>query len=334
MPSPSGRTWRSDIALMLSDKWFVYWDSFNFFFGCPLCWGIFLSIPSFAHKKIAGTHLFFDFVTMHVKWLHRFTAIVNLTKDATIERWGGVGGCDWPKHKCFAKTKLKIHVRQLRSITCLIICLWALSKMFCTFVVPVQNPMAHSFSFALGSSILNECESQIILRPPFLNAWKCGKVKNVGRVAHGRPTLLTIAKGGRSSWRTMHEWCLGSNMSSTKHVGDLKMSSYVCWITSGGVKLVHIHKNWWIHEPTEVESTYIGSPIQALICCHPTKIVGLISFNGGTFSKKYAHGCICDCYKCCTTRINSQNKPNMGSKNLQPIPAYERPWHDHLKMTN
>jgi hypothetical protein len=29
-------------------------------------WGIFLSIPSFAHKKIVGIHLFFDFVETHM----------------------------------------------------------------------------------------------------------------------------------------------------------------------------------------------------------------------------------------------------------------------------
>jgi hypothetical protein len=66
-------------------------------------------------------------------------------------------------------------------------------------VVPMQNPMAHSLSSALGSSILDEWESQIIPGPPFLNARECGKLKNVGRAIHGRPTLLTIAKGGRSS---------------------------------------------------------------------------------------------------------------------------------------
>ncbi len=161
--------------------------------------------------------------------------------------------------------------------------------------------------------------------------WK--KLKIVGRAACGRPTLLTIAKSGRSSWRTTHEWHLGSNMSSTKHVDDLRMSSYACWITSGGVKLVHIHQNQWAHEPTEVTSTNIGWQIQALIYCHPTKTIGLESPNGGTFSNKYAHGCIYDCCKCCTTWINSHNKPDMGSKNPWPVPAFEKPWHNHPKMT-
>ncbi len=46
------------------------------------------------------------------------TTIVDLAKGVTIKRWGGVGGCDWPKHNSSVKTKLKIHVRQLKSITC------------------------------------------------------------------------------------------------------------------------------------------------------------------------------------------------------------------------
>jgi hypothetical protein len=78
-------------------------------------------------------------------------------------------------------------------------------------------------------------------------------------------------------------------MSSTKHVGDLGMSSYVRWITFDGARLIHIHRNRWACELTEVTSTYIGLLIQALIYCHPTKTVGLESPNGGTFSNKYAH---------------------------------------------
>jgi hypothetical protein len=69
----------------------------------------------------------------------------------------------------------------------------------CIIAVLVQNPMARSFSFALGSSILDECEFEIIHGPPFLNAQECEKFKNVGKATHGRPTLLTITKGDRSS---------------------------------------------------------------------------------------------------------------------------------------
>jgi len=132
-----------------------------------------------------------------------------------------------------------------------------------------------------------------------------GKFKNVGMVVHGWPTLLTTSKGGQSSWRTTHEWHPRSNMSSTKHVGDLGMSSYARWITFGGARLIHIHRNRWARELIKVASTYIDLLIQALIGCHPAKTVGLESPNGGTFSNKYAHGCICDYCKCCVTGINS-----------------------------
>ncbi len=111
---------------------------------------------------------------------------------------GRAGGCDWSKCLYFAKVKLKIHVMQLRSILCPKICLWAASKIFGTTMVQVcQNPMAHYYSYTLGSFVLYEWESQIILKPPSLNAWKCGKFKNVIRATCGRPTLLTIAKGHR-----------------------------------------------------------------------------------------------------------------------------------------
>jgi hypothetical protein len=59
--------------------------------------------------------------------------------------------------------------------------------------------MAHSCSYAMGYSILDELKSQISLGPPSLNAQTFGKLMNVGRVGHGRPTLLTTTKGGQSS---------------------------------------------------------------------------------------------------------------------------------------
>jgi hypothetical protein len=124
------------------------------------------------------------------------TAITGLTKGATIERWGGMGGCDWLKHNYSTKTKLKIHVKQLRSITCPKIHLQAYLEMPYKAMVLVWNPIVRSFSFASVSSILDECKSQIIPRPPFLNAWECGKLKIVGRTIHGKPTLLTTTKGG------------------------------------------------------------------------------------------------------------------------------------------
>ncbi len=49
MPSPSGTTQRPNIVSMLSDRWFVYWGSLNFFSRSPFCQGIFFYVPSFAH---------------------------------------------------------------------------------------------------------------------------------------------------------------------------------------------------------------------------------------------------------------------------------------------
>jgi hypothetical protein len=148
-------------------------------------------------------------------------------------------------------------------------------------VMLVWNPVAHSFSSALGSSILDEWESKIIRGSPFLNAWECEKLKNVGKATHGRPTLLATTKGDWSSWQTAHEWHPGSNMSSIKHVGDLGMSSYVHWINNGA-RLIYIHWNRWAHEPIEATSICTCSIIQALIYYHLAKIVGLESPNGGT----------------------------------------------------
>ncbi len=130
-----------------------------------------------------------------------------------------------------------------------------------------------------------------------------------------------------------YEWSPGSNMSFTKHVGDLGTSSYVHWITSGGVGLIHIHQNRWVREPTKATSTYTSLSIQALIYCHLAKTISIEPPDGGTFSNKYAHGCICECCKCCTTRINSQNKPDLGLESPRPIPTCEKPWHNHPKMT-
>jgi len=65
-------------------------------------------------------------------------------------------------------------------------------------MVLVYNPMAHSHSPTLGSSILYELESQIISGLPSLNAWKHENFKYVNKAIHERPTLLTIVKGGQS----------------------------------------------------------------------------------------------------------------------------------------
>ncbi len=203
--------------------------------------------------------------------------------------------------------------------------------MSCIVVVPMQNPMASSFWSIVGFVKLDEF--QIIVGPPSLNAWKCGKFNNVGRVAHEKPILFTTTKGGWSSWWIAQEWYPWFRMSSTKHMGNLRMRWYAHWITSGGVRLVQIHQNQWACEPIKATSTNTSSSIQALICCQLAKIVGRESSNVGTFSNKCAHGCICVYCQHCTTQINSQNKLDLGFESPWPITIGERPWHDHLKMT-
>jgi hypothetical protein len=89
------------------------------------------------------------------------------------------------------------------------------------------------------------------------------------------PTLLSTTKGGQSSYTLDYTWMMSrSNMSSTKHVSHLGINWYAFWITSNGVRLVHIHWNQWECEPIDVAFTYISSPIQTQIWCHFANIVG------------------------------------------------------------
>jgi hypothetical protein len=53
-----------------------------------------------------------------------YTNIPNLTISAMNKIWGGVGGCKWEKCFCFVKIEVKIHVKQLKFITCPKIHLW------------------------------------------------------------------------------------------------------------------------------------------------------------------------------------------------------------------
>ncbi len=78
--------------------------------------------------------------------------------------------------------KLKTHVKQLKSINCSKIHLWAFSKMF--WHDNGGNLEAHVlFLFIhIEVSIPNELESQIIHGPPFQNAIKQQKFKNVSKV--------------------------------------------------------------------------------------------------------------------------------------------------------
>lgn len=129
--------------------------------------------------------------------------------------------------------------------------------------MPMWKPMAHSFSFTLDSSILDELKSQTLLRPPFWNVWKCKKLGNVNKIVCESSTLLATTKHGQSSWWIAHDWHPKHNMSSTKHVDDLKMTWYSHWIIFRGVRLNHIRWNWWACEPTIIASTYTHLSIQA-----------------------------------------------------------------------
>jgi hypothetical protein len=90
IPSPNGRTQRPDIALMFNGKWSIYWGNLNFFSRSPFYWGIFLSIPSFAHKKLVGMHLLFDFVKTHMSndCIDWFSALKYILKSHTSLRNG------------------------------------------------------------------------------------------------------------------------------------------------------------------------------------------------------------------------------------------------------
>jgi hypothetical protein len=121
-------------------------------------------------------------------------------------------------------------------------------------------------------------------------------------------------------------------MSSTRHVGDLEMSRYAFWNTSGEARLVHGHQKKWAHEPTTIAPIYTDSLIQALICCHVTNIAGRESPKGGTFFNTYAHECSWEVYKYCNTRINSQNNLNLGFENPWPVSTYDKFEHGHFDM--
>jgi len=81
-----------------------------------------------------------------------------------------VGGKEYAIQSCLAQQRLKIHMRQVRSITCPNICVQTLLESPHMVVVPMQNPMVHFHpSTLLGSSILDELVSQIMHGPPSQN---------------------------------------------------------------------------------------------------------------------------------------------------------------------
>jgi hypothetical protein len=78
--------------------------------------------------------------------------------------------CNSAKHYVLTNDKLKIHVKQLRSINCPNMHLRAPFARFGIIIMPMKNPMVHSLSSTLGSSICDELASQIMFNLAFQNA--------------------------------------------------------------------------------------------------------------------------------------------------------------------
>ncbi len=64
-----------------------------------------------------------------------------------------MGGKDCANQTCLAQQRLKTDVRHVRSITCPNIHLQKLLEIPCTIVVPMQNPIVHVTTLALGSQL-------------------------------------------------------------------------------------------------------------------------------------------------------------------------------------
>jgi hypothetical protein len=138
----------------------------------------------------------------------------------------GWSGLEWlGKTFWYYQCQIENPCKWLKFMNYLQIHLWAPSKKGGIVVVPMWKPMAHSFSFTLDSSILDELKSQTLLRPPFWNVWKCKKLGNVNKIVCESPTLLATTKHGQSSWWIAHDWHPKHNMSSTKHVMTLKWTN-------------------------------------------------------------------------------------------------------------
>ncbi len=86
--------------------------------------------------------------------LHKFNTSIQHMREG---EW--LGGEQWTKWLCFAKQKLKIHVRQFKSMTCPKICLQILFERLSITILLVWKPMAHSLSSTLGSSMQGDLES-------------------------------------------------------------------------------------------------------------------------------------------------------------------------------
>lgn len=72
-------------------------------------------------------------------------------------------------------------------------------------------------------------------------------------------------------------------------------------------------------------SICIDSTIQIQICCQPINIIGWKIFNGGTFSNKDAHKCICVVCKYYKTHVNFLKNHDLSYERPWPMSTCERP---------
>ncbi len=150
----------------------------------------------------------------------------------------------------------------------------------------VRNPIACSCSLVLGSTQPEYFESQTMLGPSSQNACGPRKLMIMGKATLSQPTLLTMARGGRSSCCTTCDVHLESKMASAMKPSSYGTKSYGHCNKSSGVNLVHNQRNQYAQDPTNVISTKIGLPNQTYICYHATKTCGCELPNGRTFSQR------------------------------------------------
>ncbi len=200
------------------------------------------------------------------------TNIANPNVGATKveERW--VGKKDYANWTCSTQQRLKVHVKQVRSLTCPNIHLWTPLEIPCIAMVPMQNPITHFRSSTLGSSILDDwCPKSCLDCHPKMhdnakNSQEHVRLPEVGQPYWPQPKVVGHHVEQQKNV-ILDPTCCPLGMWVTWKWANM-------WSTSSGTRLVHSHRKWWTHELTIITSTCIGSLIQALNCCYATNIVG------------------------------------------------------------
>jgi hypothetical protein len=114
----------------------------------------------------------------------------------------------------------------------------------------------------LGSTQSEYFESQTMLGPSSQNAYAPRKIIIMGKATHGWPTLLKMARDGRSLCRTTCDMHLESKMAFTMKPSSYGTKSCGNCNKSNGTNLVHNQHNQYVQDPTNVISTKIGLPNQ------------------------------------------------------------------------